>query len=52
VLSHPFFKDIDLEKLYKKELKPSYMPLLTEYKFFNQKFLSEKLENLERIEFD
>jgi hypothetical protein len=26
LLDHPFFKDLDMEKLLKKELIPTYMP--------------------------
>jgi len=30
ILSHPFFKEIDMAKLCKKELEPPYKPALSE----------------------
>jgi hypothetical protein len=29
VLSHPFFKDINFEKLLKKEIEPEFKPVVT-----------------------
>ena len=44
ILAHPFFKDIDIEMLMKKEIKPPYMPKIVpgELKYFNQSLINSQ----------
>ena len=40
ILGHPWFKDLDLEKLQKRELAPSYKPELShDLAYFDQKLI-------------
>ena len=43
ILQHPFFEGLDIAKLNKKELKPEYMPEITdgELKYFDQKLVND-----------
>lgn len=41
ILNHPWFKDLDLEKLQKRELEPPYKPAITEeLAYFDQKLIT------------
>ena len=41
ILEHPFFKELDIDKLLTKDLKPDYMPDINEgeLKYFNQRLV-------------
>lgn len=43
ILSHPFFADLDIDLLMKKQLKPKYMPDITEgeLKYFDQRLVKD-----------
>ncbi|KAI9178939.1 hypothetical protein H9P43_005601 [Blastocladiella emersonii ATCC 22665] len=48
IQQHPFFKDIDFVKLFRKELPPPWRPDLTDdfdVKFFDKEFTSEVIED-------
>jgi len=41
-LAHPFFEDLDLDALLKKELKPEYMPEINgDLQYFDQKLVQD-----------
>ena len=41
ILSHPFFADLDIKKLLKKEIPPPYKPEISDdLKFFNKNLTS------------
>ena len=42
ILSHPFFAELDIDALMKKQLTPQYMPDINdgELKFFDQKLVN------------
>lgn len=43
ILRHPFFKDIDMPKLIKKELEPPYKPAMSEdLAYFDQKLVGQE----------
>lgn len=51
ILSHPFFADLDIKKLLKKEIPPPYKPEISDdLKFFNKNLTS--LQNIEESVID
>ena len=48
ILSHPFFDELDVEALLKKELEPGYMPDINEGEL---KYFDQKLVNDDKLEF-
>jgi serine/threonine protein kinase len=47
IKSHPFFSDIDFDKVYNKKIKPPFVPKIkdeTDLKYFDKEFTSEILE--------
>ncbi len=40
ILEHEFFKDLDIDALINKKIKPSYMPEIKNCEFFDQKLVS------------
>ena len=51
ILSHPFFADLDINKLLKKELPPPYKPEINDdLSFFNKNLTS--LQNIEESVID
>lgn len=48
IKNHPYFKDVDWEKAWKKELKPPFIPEINDdldLKYFNKGFTDESLES-------
>ncbi len=40
ILEHEFFKDLDIEALLSKKIKPTYMPEIKNCEFFDQKLVT------------
>ena len=50
ILSHPWFADIDMDKLLKKEIEPPYVPKATEdLAYFDKKLTSGETEVADTI---